>query len=231
MRPAGHGRWCLAGFVNSRTVMDRPFLAAWLLPASLCDQPPLIPVPLRCPQCLGASASNARQLGLGTFTGDASGAKHKFEPAAYLIGHDAAATMRCSQLLFFQVSYLNNAACVKSSNYCLVAVSCPLELSDVKKQMLACSLCIFAFLVILLLMLAGDVELNRGPMNNAESTAFKSALGAIETLQWDLKSALLEFKGVKEQQAATNGEKKKLIAKFTITVVRESFESFKPVKN
>ncbi|XP_077530970.1 uncharacterized protein LOC144143023 [Haemaphysalis longicornis] len=113
------------------------------------------------------------------------------------------------------VSYLNRATCVKTSNYCLFAVSCPLELSSVKKQILSCSLSVFSFIVNLLLMLSGDVESNPGPMSKAEADTFESALKAIETLQSGLKSALADFNGIKEQQAATSEEIKKLIARVT----------------
>ncbi|KAH9372567.1 hypothetical protein HPB48_016475 [Haemaphysalis longicornis] len=64
-------------------------------------------------------------------------------------------------------------------------------------------------------MLSADVESNPGPMSKAEAVTFESALKAIETLQSGLKSALADFNGIREQQAATNEEIKKLIAKLT----------------
>ncbi|KAH7931801.1 hypothetical protein HPB51_029683 [Rhipicephalus microplus] len=89
---------------RSRAKANRTFVKTNLVDSKLHfdEPPPLSPVLLRSPPGLNASASNAWQPGLGMFTGDASGAKYKLEPAANTIGHGTASAMRCSQMIFFQ---------------------------------------------------------------------------------------------------------------------------------
>ncbi|XP_077531133.1 uncharacterized protein LOC144143221 [Haemaphysalis longicornis] len=86
------------------------------------------------PPTLDAAVSCVWQRGYVTAAVVTGGAEYKEHSAAIHLGHDTVSTMVRSPVLLFQVSYRNSAACVKSSNRCLLAVSCPPELFDVKKH-------------------------------------------------------------------------------------------------
>lgn len=100
-------------------------------------------------------------------------------------------------LLTFQVSYLNRAKQDRSSNRCVIAVSCPIALyfhciERACYQMFALSL-----LSQLLLLLSGDVELNPGPTKE-----IAAILITIKELQEEQTSIREEFQELKEAYKA-----------------------------
>nr|XP_037276014.1 uncharacterized protein LOC119168726 [Rhipicephalus microplus] len=104
-------------------------------------------------------------------------------------GLDTAGRMPCLRPLLFQVGYLNNASCIRSSNRCFLAVSCPPELRSVLKRLLSC-MYVCGAMRELLLILAGDVESNPGPMNKTEADAFALALTEIRDLKESYEALL-----------------------------------------
>ncbi|KAH7985751.1 hypothetical protein HPB49_026286 [Dermacentor silvarum] len=66
----------------------------------------------------------------GTATFGATGGGFKSHPDLGGFGHDSASAMTNSRKLLLQVGYLPGSSCVKTSDYYLFKVSCPVELLD-----------------------------------------------------------------------------------------------------
>lgn len=74
------------------------------------------------------------------------------------------------------------ASGIRSSNYCLFAVSCPPELLDMSKWIFGLPSRLWQSLSDVLLMLSGDIESNPGPMAKAEAEAFALVLERLKKL-------------------------------------------------
>ncbi|XP_070378358.1 uncharacterized protein [Dermacentor albipictus] len=135
-----------------------------------------------------------------------SGAGFKHRPSTILVEHDTAARMASSRPLFLQASYLKGAASFKTSNYCLFEVSCPTDLVDVPKRMLAFSGDVFSALPVLLLALSGDVEPNPSPMSKAKADSFPIILETIRRLEAADVATTEKILKLEEGQAALVAE-------------------------
>nr|XP_037282333.1 uncharacterized protein LOC119175508 [Rhipicephalus microplus] len=110
-------------------------------------------------------------------------------------------------LLYFQVGYFRDTSCLKSSNYCLVAVSCPPDLRDKMFRTLLFLSCLRRKFASLLLLLSGDIESNPGP--GVEET-LAIVLDTVRRLEAGQNTIIGEIKGLKEKQDATDKEIKSL---------------------
>lgn len=113
---------------------------------------------------------------------------------------------------------MNFAACARSSDYCLLAVSCPIDVYDQMKWLLClpsrkCSLCID----FLRLLLSGDVETNPGPTKkggslekDSDSNTLASVLETVRRIEAGQQTILSELQGLRDKQSATDDEVKRL---------------------
>ncbi|KAH9375071.1 hypothetical protein HPB48_018060 [Haemaphysalis longicornis] len=131
---------------------------------------------------------------------------YKRQPDRSSLGHDIASRMGRSPMLLLQVSYLSSSAGVKTSNYCLLAVSCPPDLCETVKRYLSVPSRICDSVINMLLLCSGDVELNPGPNDKILAAILESVRG----LEAGQETILTELKGVKEKQAETDAQIKQL---------------------
>ncbi|XP_042148591.1 uncharacterized protein LOC121837154 isoform X1 [Ixodes scapularis] len=118
------------------------------------------------------------------------------------LGHDIAReTMQT--LSFVQVGPLSNAACYRSNDLCLMAMSCPYDLPDCRKHVLAFLVkCIHVrYLSLLLLQMSGDIETNPGPTMEEQLGSILEIITRIEKSQNDV---LAELGRVKSAQKSTD---------------------------
>lgn len=119
---------------------------------------------------------------------------------------------------------MNFAACARSSDYCLLAVSCPVEVCDRVKWLLCLPSWIGSeFVDFLRLLLSGDVETNPGPTKRAisldkddDSNTLASVLETVRRIEAGQQAILNELKGLKEKQAATDKEVKHLTERIVV---------------
>ncbi|MDD9361401.1 MAG: hypothetical protein PV344_00500, partial [Anaplasma sp.] len=85
-------------------------------------------------------------------------------------------------LSFAQVGPLSNAACYRSDDLCLVAMSCPYDLSDYRRHVLAFLVkCIHVhYLSLLLLQMSGDIKTNPGPTVEVQLSSILEIITRIE---------------------------------------------------
>ncbi|XP_070391007.1 uncharacterized protein [Dermacentor albipictus] len=110
------------------------------------------------------------------------------------LGHATATTVVTKIPFLTQVSYLPNAACVRSGNRCFLAVSCPPCVIGTCCGLLCEMLSQYfnANTISLLLLLSGDVELNPGPTDVSPPSieTIAKAISRIETSQSSVLSEL-----------------------------------------
>ncbi|KAM7287738.1 uncharacterized protein ISCGN_031429 [Ixodes scapularis] len=106
------------------------------------------------------------------------------------LGHDIAReTMQT--LSFVQVGFLSNAACYRN-DLCSTAMSCPYDLSDCRKHVLAFLVkCIHVrCLSLLLLQMSGDIETNPGPTVEEQLSSILEIITRIKKSQIDVLAEL-----------------------------------------
>ncbi|CAN7946659.1 unnamed protein product, partial [Ixodes hexagonus] len=123
--------------------------------------------------------------------------------------------MERSPFLLFQVSLTNSSFCYRSSNYCLIAVSFPINTLGFRK----CGYALFeSFFASLLsrsrLLVAGDVESNPGPDTDGSDIQEK-ILATVQRIEDGQTGILAEIKTLKEQQKYSDEQIKRLSAKVT----------------
>ncbi|KAH8020357.1 hypothetical protein HPB51_000990 [Rhipicephalus microplus] len=145
--------------------------------------------------------------------GGTDGAGFISQPGAVHFGHDIAPSMPSLRWLLLQVSYLKGAICYRTSNYVIVAVSCPPEFIDKIQRMKDVSFVKCRAFCSSLLLLAGDVESNPGPMTKTEADTFSQALDAIRKLEESQDTLLAELKALKEKHIEATKEIQLLMAR------------------
>ncbi|CAN7942093.1 unnamed protein product [Ixodes hexagonus] len=123
--------------------------------------------------------------------------------------------MERSPFLLFQVSLTNSSFCYRSSNYCLIAVSCPINTLGFRKCVYALFESFFASLLSRSrLLVAGDVESNPGPVTDGSDIQEK-ILATVQRVEDGQTGILAEIKTLKEQQKYSDEQIKRLSAKVT----------------
>ncbi|XP_077548208.1 uncharacterized protein LOC144161012 [Haemaphysalis longicornis] len=110
-------------------------------------------------------------------------------------GHDTGLRSMFTPLLTFQVSYLTHSKQCSTSNYFLVAVSCPY---DFRFRNLLCTcykVCTLQLLSQLMLLLSGDVELNPGP-TKAQIEALFDAIKKLDETVLTIREDINQLKAV-----------------------------------
>lgn len=131
-------------------------------------------------------------------------------PLTLAVGHDTAATMVHLPVLLMQVSYLNHAYSVRTSDRCFIAMLCPPHIFDVTKKLLFLPALTYSSIVDLLLLVAGDVEQNPGPAIADLPRSLASVLETVRRIEEGQNAILRELQGVKKNQVATDLEIKSL---------------------
>ncbi|XP_049267703.1 uncharacterized protein LOC125760039 isoform X2 [Rhipicephalus sanguineus] len=132
------------------------------------------------------------------------GRQHRLQiaaPDSSALGHATATTVVTKMPFLMQVSYLPNAACVRSGNRCLLAVSCPTCVIGTCRLLceMLWSLCNNAQAVNMLLLMSGDVELNPGPVSPPSMETIANAISRIEASQ---TSVLTELSLIRTSQSS-----------------------------
>ncbi|CAN8028825.1 unnamed protein product, partial [Ixodes persulcatus] len=121
--------------------------------------------------------------------------------------------MERSPFLLLQVSYRTTSLSCRSSNYCLVAVSCPTD----TLAFLQCVYALFeSFFASLLshsqLLVAGDVESNPGPVTDSPGIQEK-ILATVQRIEDGQAGIISEIKTLKEQQKVSDEQIQRLTTK------------------
>ncbi|CAN7975538.1 unnamed protein product [Ixodes persulcatus] len=111
-------------------------------------------------------------------------------------------------LLFLQVSYLDNVRCFRTSDPCLIMVSCPND--DVRHYLrLLSRVCIECCSIVslskMLLVMSGDIESNPGPNTEAIASILSTAQ-RIEATQGDMLAKVMALQNEQKSMSALVGQ-------------------------
>ncbi|XP_042146094.1 uncharacterized protein LOC121835711, partial [Ixodes scapularis] len=124
------------------------------------------------------------------------------------LGHVTVEQAMTHTLLFLQVSYLDNARCFRTSDHCLIMVSCHNDdfrhyLRLLSRFCIEC--CYIASLSQMFLVMSGDVESNPGP--NTEAIAnILSTVQRIEATQGDMLAKVMALQNEQKSTSALVGQ-------------------------